>query len=183
MRNRIASIVTLRPFFGAFIGALFVACTAPISDSNLRESGTVDGQALGAKMRCPSGATLVHGQTMGVESALWCEKPGGIKHGPFVDWYENHQKKTAGAYEEGLRTGPWNFFSPNGQLDTRITYERGAAISTETGPAPGPAAAPPPPNVPAGPAAPAAPAPAPTAAPAPAPAPAAPPLAPAQPRQ
>lgn len=156
MRNRIASIVTTLP--------LLVACATPISDANLRESGTVDAQSMGGKLRCPRGATLVHGQTMGVESALWCEKPGGIKHGPFVDWYENHQKKTVGEYEEGLRSGPWNFFSPNGQLDTRITYERGAAISTETGPGPGPAQAPasaasPPPAAPAAPppAAPAAP--------------------------
>src|SRR4051794_836363 len=114
MRNRIASIVTTLPFF--------VACATTAPDANLRESGVVDA-ALGDKLRCPRGATLIHGQTMGVESALWCEKPGGIKHGPFVDWYENHQKKTVGEYEEGLRTGPWNFFSPNGQLDTRITYE------------------------------------------------------------
>jgi hypothetical protein len=179
MRNRIASIVTTLPC----VWALFVACATPISDTNLRETGTVDAQSLGAKMRCPSGATLVHGQTMGVESALWCEKPGGIKHGPFVDWYENHQKKTAGAYEEGLRTGPWNFFSPNGQLDTRITYERGAAISTETGPGPGPATNPPPAQAAPPAQAPVAspPAQAPAAPPAPPAAPA--PLAPAKPRQ
>jgi hypothetical protein len=149
MRNRIASIVT-GSLWGSLFTSLLGAC-AYSPDANLLSGGVVDAQSLTGKTRCPRGATIVHGQTMGVQSALWCEKPGGIKHGPFVEWYENHQKKTAGEYIEGLRNGPWAFFLPNGQLDTRITYDNGAAVSTETG-APQPSTASPAPPAPAPPA-------------------------------
>ncbi len=88
----------------------------------------VDPQLLSAELHCPRGTVLVRGQTMGVQSALWCEKQGGVKHGPFVEWYENHQKKDAGDYEDGRRHGPWSFWLPNGQLDSQIRYDHGNPV-------------------------------------------------------
>lgn len=139
MRDRIASIVSVAPFL--------VACgtAAALSDPGLSQGGAVDGQALSARIRCPRGAHLIHGQTMGVETALWCERPGGVKHGPFVEWYENHQMKTTGEHQDGHRQGTWSFWLQNGQLDSRITYERGTVVSTEAGPPAAPSPAPPPP--------------------------------------
>src|SRR5262249_15633457 len=122
MRHRIASLVSsLRdaPALLLIGAAVWLPACASAPDRTLDTSGPVDPQSLSARLRCPGGAVLTHGQTLGVETALWCEKTGGIKHGPFIEWYPNHQKKTAGEYLEGHRQGPWSFWNPDGQLDSR----------------------------------------------------------------
>jgi hypothetical protein len=125
MRNRMASLVSVLSFLSLLGGCADTYRHDPV----LSQGGIVDPQALGSRLRCPRGATLIEGRTQGVQTALFCEKPGGVKHGPFVEWYENHQVKSAGAHLEGSRQGQWSFWLPNGQLDSRITYERGAVVS------------------------------------------------------
>lgn len=113
-------------------GVLWSAC-AHTPDAELQAAGIVDAQALSTMLRCPRGTIFTRGQTLGVQTAVWCERPGGVKHGPFVEWYENHQKKSAGEYADGHRQGRWSFFLLNGQLESRITYEKSAVVSTEAG--------------------------------------------------
>lgn len=138
-------------------------------------------------LRCPSGTHIVFGRIAGVQTAAWCERAAvpagagpGVKHGPYVEWYETLQKKVTGLHEEGLRQGPWRFYMPSGVLDSEIVYDRGNVVSQTSAPTPSyvpPSAGPMP--APAAPAAPAtAPAVAPSAAPSSAP-PAAPSASPA----
>lgn len=122
MRKRIPSLVY----------CLLIAACAPSADSSLSQGGAA-AQNAQDKLRCPSGTVLAHGRTMGVESTVWCERSNGVKHGPFLEWFENHQTKSTGEYVDGHRQGQWSFFFPNGQLESRITYDNGNAIATEQG--------------------------------------------------
>jgi hypothetical protein len=78
-----------------------------------------------AAVSCPRGTVFAAGQTMGRLSAVWCEKPDGRRHGPYVEWWENHQKKGAGMYQDGVRHGVWTFFLNNGQRDSQVEYKNG----------------------------------------------------------
>lgn len=136
MLDRIISL-----FGGLFGGAglLLLAsgslgCATTANNATLLQGGLVDPQDLVASLRCPRGTTQTQGQTMGVVTAIWCEKPGNIKHGAFVEWYENHQKKDAGEYVDGRRQGTWVFWLPGGQQDSTITYEKGEVISQTAAP-------------------------------------------------
>ena len=168
---------------GLSLGLLWLGCaTGP--DPILTTGGKVP-PTIENSMRCPAGTGIVFGRVAGVQTAAWCERPAspsgpGIKHGPYVEWYDTLQKKITGVHEEGLRQGAWRFYMPSGVLDSEIVYDHGNVVSKAS--APTPAYLPPPsgPSV-----APSAPAPAPAAAPAsapataPAPAPAPAPIAPA----
>jgi hypothetical protein len=114
-------------------------CAHTAGNPTLLSSGTVDPQELSTTLHCPRGTTITQGQTRGVVSAIWCERTGGVKHGPFIEWYENHQKKSAGEYLESRRQGPWVFWLPGGQQDSTITYENGTVVSQSAAP---PASAP-----------------------------------------
>lgn len=170
--------------YGLSLGLLGLAGCATGPDPILTTGGKVP-PTLENSMRCPSGTGIVFGRVAGVQTAAWCERAAvpagsgpGIKHGPYVEWYDTLQKKITGVHEEGLRQGTWRFYMPSGVLDSEIVYERGNVVSKTSAPTP---AYVPPPSAPAAPApAPAAPAPAPVApAPAPAPAPVPPPVSPA----
>ncbi|HNN91750.1 MAG TPA: hypothetical protein PKI03_05765 [Pseudomonadota bacterium] len=94
-------------------------------------------------LRCPSGTHIVFGRIAGVQTAAWCERSAvpagagpGVKHGPYVEWYETLQKKVTGLHEEGLRQGPWRFYMPSGVLDSEIVYDRGNVVSQTSAPTP-----------------------------------------------
>ena len=94
-------------------------------------------------LRCPSGTHIVFGRIAGVQTAAWCERAAvptgagpGVKHGPYVEWYETLQKKVTGLHEEGLRQGPWRFYMPSGVLDSEIIYDRGNVVSQTSAPTP-----------------------------------------------
>ena len=78
---------------------------------------------------CPHGTVFAAGQTQGRLSAVWCERPDGRRHGPYIEWWENHQKKSSGLYQDGVRQGVWTFFVPSGQRDSQIEYRNGAAVT------------------------------------------------------
>ena len=81
-----------------------------------------------AAIRCDRGTVFAAGQTQGRLSAVWCERPDGRRHGPYLEWWENHQKKGAGSYRDGVRHGTWTFFLPSGQRDSQIEYVNGEAV-------------------------------------------------------
>lgn len=81
-----------------------------------------------AAIRCDRGTVFAAGQTQGRLSAVWCERPDGRRHGPYIEWWENHQKKGAGNYRDGMRHGTWTFFLPSGQRDSQIEYVNGEAV-------------------------------------------------------
>ncbi len=74
---------------------------------------------------CGKGTELSRGVTYQTYTSAWCQRPEGVKHGEFVDWWENGQKKSAGLYREGRRNGVWTFFRETGEVDSRIEYRDG----------------------------------------------------------
>ena len=50
----------------------------------------------------------------------WCTKatPAGqwLKEGPYLEWYQNGQKKVHGEYLVGRQHGPWTFFFATGEV-------------------------------------------------------------------
>lgn len=82
---------------------------------------------------CPRGTVFATGQTKGLPSAVWCERPDGRRHGPYIEWWENTQKKSAGLYQEGVRHGTWTFFTPSGQRDSQTEYRNGEAVTAPAG--------------------------------------------------
>ncbi len=79
-------------------------------------------------VHCPRGTAYAAGQTQGRLSAVWCEKPDGRRHGPYIEWWENRQKKGAGMYQDGNRNGIWTFFLSSGQRDSQVEYRNGEVV-------------------------------------------------------
>lgn len=170
---------TLRGAACLSLGLGLVACASgpdPILTTGGKVPPTIENS-----LRCPSGTGIVFGRVAGVQTAAWCERPAaaggaagaGVRHGPYVEWYDTLQKKITGLHEEGLRQGAWRFYMPSGVLDSEIVYDHGNVVSTTSAPTP---AYLPPPSPPSS-AAPSSAAPSPSVAPAAAPS-AAPPVAP-----
>ena len=115
----------------ALLGLAPVGCaTGP--DPILSTGGKVPPD-IDRSLRCPRGTGIVFGRIAGVQTSAWCERlgpagPSGVKHGPFVEWYDSLQKKNVGLYEEGLRQGPWRFYLPSGQLESEVIYEHGNVV-------------------------------------------------------
>jgi hypothetical protein len=127
---RLSSRMTLR--LGAASAALWLAaCASATSNEQLAQPGTV--MDANAAVHCPRGTAFAAGQTQGRLSAVWCERPDGRRHGPYIEWWENHQKKGAGLYEDGTRQGVWTFFLSNGQRDSQIEYRNGVVVSPAGG--------------------------------------------------
>jgi hypothetical protein len=58
--------------------------------------------------------------------AAWCERPGtGVKHGWFLSWYPNGDRKEAGTYVEGKQQGVWTRFWQAGGPKTQLNYLSG----------------------------------------------------------
>jgi hypothetical protein len=103
---------------------LLSAC--PASTSQYQPGDPVSDVA--SAIRCPDGTEATVGQTQGVLSAVWCQRPNGQKHGPFLDWWENRMKKSTGEYRDGVRTGVWTFYLQDGRPDTKVLYRDGEAL-------------------------------------------------------
>jgi hypothetical protein len=99
---------------------------------------------------CPRGTAVTQGVTMGALSAVYCERPTGVRHGPYLDWWPNKIKKSVGNYKEGQRDGVWSFFTQTGELESQVNYQGSQAIPIN--PAPAAPAPPPAPVNPANPA-------------------------------
>ena len=77
---------------------------------------------------CGKGTELSRGVSYQTYVSAWCQRPDGTKHGEFVDWWENGNKKSAGTYREGRREGQWTFFRESGEVDSRMEYRDGVAM-------------------------------------------------------
>lgn len=119
-----------RQLFSVLLGLGLGACAATNETtlSQLEQPGQV--LDANAALHCPRGTVMAAGQTQGRLSAVWCEKPDGQRHGPYLEWWENHQKKSVGLYRDGLRQGLWTFFLMDGQRDSQIEYRNGEAVSS-----------------------------------------------------
>lgn len=71
---------------------------------------------------CEKGTRLSRGVAFSTYTSAWCERTDGTRHGPYLDWWENGQKKAAGVYKDGRRDGTWTFFRETGEVDSQIEY-------------------------------------------------------------
>ena len=53
-----------------------------------------------------------------------------IKHGIYVSWYENRQKKQEGEFKDGKESGKHIFWYDNGQKESEGEFENGKKIRT-----------------------------------------------------
>ena len=104
---------------------LLVGCahSVPLSESAKITDST-------RAVTCGKGTELSRGVTYQTYTSAWCQRPEGVKHGEFVDWWENGQKKSAGLYREGRRNGVWTFFRETGEVDSRIEYRDGIPMGS-----------------------------------------------------
>jgi len=51
----------------------------------------------------------------------------GVQHGGARYYYATNQTRIAGQYDNGLRSGEWTFYKPNGSVERRTTYTNGVA--------------------------------------------------------
>lgn len=54
---------------------------------------------------------------------VFAEKSNGVEHGFCYAVYPNDQIQRMGYHQNGKRTGPWQFFFPDGTLATKIQYD------------------------------------------------------------
>ena len=73
-------------------------------------------------------------QSLKTKDNWWEAKPAvydtagkRVKHGKFVEWHENGQKKAEGEYEDGNLAGQFASWYENGQRETRGQYQHGQA--------------------------------------------------------
>lgn len=72
---------------------------------------------------CPTG-TVVAGVRPPGGNEVWCEK-NGVRHGPYVAWYDTGQVKTRGVFDEGLEAYQWLGFWENGNKKVEARFRNG----------------------------------------------------------
>ena len=63
---------------------------------------------------------------MGTE--VWCattQEGNSYRNGAAIEWYNNEQRKSAGSYENGMKSGQWEFWYPHGVPQEQGTFVRG----------------------------------------------------------
>ncbi|MBT3223359.1 MAG: hypothetical protein HN348_30165, partial [Proteobacteria bacterium] len=63
---------------------------------------------------------------MGIE--VWCattQEGNSYRNGPAIEWYNNEQRKSVGNYENGMKSGQWEFWYPHGEPQEQGTFVRG----------------------------------------------------------
>ncbi len=118
VRRRVRGLLTL----ALLLGGACASVPPPID-----EPGPVTDAS--HAIRCPRGTVFATGQTQGRPSAVWCERADGRRHGPYIEWWENNQKKSAGLYQEGVRHGTWTFFTASGARDSQSEYRNGETVT------------------------------------------------------
>ncbi|MEM7032886.1 MAG: hypothetical protein AAF629_25275 [Chloroflexota bacterium] len=47
------------------------------------------------------------------------------KHGPWIMYYANGNKRSEGTYDEGIKVGEWRLYHKNGTLSSEATFVNG----------------------------------------------------------
>jgi len=76
---------------------------------------------------CPPDTELRGSQRAGQQSCEYQDSNGTVvKHGPFIEWYANGNKRSEGRYEHGKRAGRWTYWDEQGRA-TQRDYGAGEA--------------------------------------------------------
>ncbi len=78
--------------------------------------------ALGTSgFECPESTEPRHRTTVEARES-WCERPGGVRHGPRHAWHAEGSKWFEGSYDDGKREGPWRFWFQGGAKRSESVY-------------------------------------------------------------
>jgi hypothetical protein len=85
-----------------------------------------------AAYECPEGTAQLRGiETLDPakntlkESAQWCARPDGTRHGRWMSWHENDRVSSKGEFRDGEMDGWWVFWYPNGVRKFELRYTSG----------------------------------------------------------
>lgn len=81
----------------------------------------------GVSVTCPAGTSQVHQGRM-----MWCEKAGGIKHGPRISWDEAGKVRLRGGFADGKVHGEQHHFNADGTKASVSRYDRGLQHGVQT---------------------------------------------------
>ena len=107
------------------------AATGQVPHSGATASGTLAPAWWSAHAPCPKG-TRLRGAAPPKGTHVWCEKDGGVRHGPATTWYSNGRKASVGRYRAGVFSGDWELWSEDGSEHLRQRWSGGKLLSTET---------------------------------------------------
>lgn len=98
------------------------AVDAGKSDEERRRERLLDEALKG--LQCPQSTRKVGDEPpAGLET--WCEREGGVRHGPYRAWHEGGAKSVTGQYRDGQRDGAWAEWHANGQRKNEMSYRAG----------------------------------------------------------
>lgn len=78
----------------------------------------------GAIDACPEGTTLQEKKRGDIRSSF-CGLSNGVRHGPWIDFWENGKIREIGPYVAGKRHGTFTTWDTKGKLTSRYTFENG----------------------------------------------------------
>ena len=74
---------------------------------------------------CPDGTKSASGKSDDDHNAVWCEKPDGLRHGHYIEFWPGGKKKLEGEYNNGQRQGLWTGWYDTGQKQSICSYQDG----------------------------------------------------------
>ena len=85
-------------------------------------------------LKCPKDTKLTKNFAEKVKGpAIYCETEDKIKHGPYIDWFENGQVSQQGFYLNGKPHNTWKSWSSKGIQKTEGSYNQGIPHGIITG--------------------------------------------------
>lgn len=117
-------------FVGVFVGVEFIIAADLAYAAGASQTQT---KKLRRKYRhpCPEG-TEKFGAPPPLGTKIYCRQPmrnGMKKHGAFVSWFQNGQKKMEGEYHHDAKNGDWTYYHRNGKEKYSEKWNNGQRIS------------------------------------------------------
>lgn len=77
-------------------------------------------------LNCPAGSVQKGGFNTPLEASVCIKKGTTLTfHGSYVQQWANGRSRAVGQYEDGFRTGHWQFFREDGSKEAEIDFARG----------------------------------------------------------
>ena len=86
----------------------------------LHDSGKLD--------ECPPGTTQQE-KKRGDNHSIFCGLANGVRHGPWIDYWQNGVVKEIGPYVAGYRQGTFTTWDQKGKLTSRYTWKDGQPVT------------------------------------------------------
>jgi len=79
---------------------------------------------------CPPDTEIIGSQKMTQQSCSYQDSNGRVvRHGPFIEWYVNGQKRDEGRYDHGKQVGLWTYWEEGGRKTAERVYRDDEVVS------------------------------------------------------